>query len=237
MSSALRPLLAQGVLVWALATLVRLWFGTVRVEIRNRERFERYALDPASGNIVAGVWHRNAIFLVYFFRTLGASAAIMVSRSKDGEIAAKVVERLGYATIRGSSSRGGTQALKEMIAWMKATHEKRLCGTPVDGPRGPARVMKKGMLAVAKESGALFVPITCSGSRVLTVAKAWDKTMIPLPFSKMVIDVGEAFRVPADIDEPALEQVRRRAQQTLNAMTDELDRLCGYAPPETKGSD
>jgi lysophospholipid acyltransferase (LPLAT)-like uncharacterized protein len=227
----LKQLATPAVVSWALSTLVRLWFGTVRVELRHRDRFERYAQDPASGNIVAGVWHRNAIFLVYFFRSLGASAAIMISRSKDGEIAARVVQCLGYHTIRGSSSRGGAQALQQMIGWMRATHEKRLCGTPVDGPRGPARVMKKGMLAVARESGALFVPIACSGNRVLTFAKAWDKTMIPLPFSKMVIDFGEPFRVPADIDDGELEQLRRQAEKTLNTMTEELDRLCGYRPP------
>jgi lysophospholipid acyltransferase (LPLAT)-like uncharacterized protein len=215
---------------WALISLVRIWFGTVRVEIRNRDRFERYALDPSSGSIVAGVWHRNAIFLVYFFRMLGPRA-VMVSRSKDGDLAARAVRRLGYITIRGSSSRGGTQALRQMISWMKATHEKRLCGTPVDGPRGPARVVKKGMLAVAKEAGVLFVPIACSGTRVLTFRKAWDKTMIPLPFSKMVIEFGEPIRVPADADDAEMEMVRRRAEQTLNEMTDHLDRICGYVPP------
>lgn len=226
----LKKLATPSIISWALTTVVRIWFGTVRVEILNRDVFERFARDPASGNIVAGAWHRNAVFLFYFFRTLGPRG-VMISRSKDGDIVANVARRFGYTTMRGSSSRGGAQALQQMIAYMKETHEKRLCGTPVDGPRGPARIVKKGMLAVAKESGALFIPIACSGTRVLTFHKAWDKTMIPLPFSKMVIDFGEPFRIAADADDAEMETMRRRAEQMLNDMTDNLDRICGYALP------
>lgn len=233
----LKYFVTPGFVSWLLTTAVRIWFGTVRVEILNRDRFEKIAQDPASGSFVAGVWHRNAVFLVYYFRVLGPNKAIMVSRSRDGDIAARVVQRLGYATMRGSSSKGGARALQQMIRWMKAPDEKRLCGTPVDGPRGPARIMKKGMLALAKEAGVSFVPIACSGTRVITFRKAWDMTMIPLPFSKMVIDVGEPLRVPADADDQALETLRRRAEESLNAMTDALDRRCGYAPPPAKAAD
>jgi lysophospholipid acyltransferase (LPLAT)-like uncharacterized protein len=220
-------ILKSGILSWVLTAVVRLWFGTVRVDILNRTRFEQVTRDPATGNIVAGAWHRNAIFLFYYFRTLGPRG-VMISRSKDGDLVAQVARRFGYTTMRGSSSKGGTQALQQMIAYMKETHEKRLCGTPVDGPRGPARIMKKGMLAVAKETGVLFVPVACSGTRVLTFHKAWDKSMIPLPFSKMVIDFGEPFRVASDADDAQLEILRRRAEQALNDMTDNLDRICGY---------
>ncbi len=226
----LKKLASPRIISWALTTAVRMWFGTVRVEILNRDVFERFARDPSSGNIVAGAWHRNAVFLFYFFRTLGPRG-VMISRSKDGDVVANVARRFGYTTMRGSSSKGGARALQQMIAYMKETHEKRLCGTPVDGPRGPARVVKKGMLAVAKESGALFVPIACSGTRVLTFHKAWDKTMIPLPFSKMVIDFGEPFSIASDADDAEMETMRLRAEQMLNDMTDNLDRICGYALP------
>ncbi len=212
-----------------------MWFGTVRVELFNRERFEKFALDPASGNIVAGAWHRNAVFLFYFFRTLGPRG-VMISRSKDGDIVAHVARRFGYTTMRGSSSKGGARALQEMIAYMKETHEKRLCGTPVDGPRGPARIVKKGMLAVAKEAGVLFVPIACSGTRVLTFHKAWDKSMIPLPFGKMIIDFGEPFRIAVDADDADMEIMRLRAEQSLNDMTDNLDRICGYTVSLSKAN-
>lgn len=225
-----KKIAASSIISWALTAVVRLWFGTVRVELLKRTRFEQYARDPATGNVVAGVWHRNAIFLFYFFRTLGPRG-VMISRSRDGDIVANVAHRFGYTTMRGSSSRGGTRALQQMIAYMKETQEKRVCGTPVDGPRGPARIVKKGMLAVAKEAGVLFVPIACSGTRVLTFNKAWDKTMIPLPFSKMVIDFGEPFHIPPDAADAQMEILRRRAEKTLNDLTDNLDRICGYSLP------
>ena len=224
----LKNLATPSVVSWLLTVLVRLWFGTVRVEIMNQERFERFAQDSSTGNIVGGVWHRNAIFLFYFFRTLGPRG-VMISRSKDGDIVARIARRFGYTTMRGSSSKGGTQALKQMIDYMRATHEKRLCGTPVDGPRGPARIMKKGMLAVAKEAGAAFCPVASSGTRVWTFHKAWDKTMIPLPFSKVVIDFGDIFDIAPDADDAEMEKLRLRAEQTLNDMTDNLDQICGYA--------
>lgn len=148
----LKKLVTTSVVSWALTTLVRMWFDTVRVEILNRERFEKYALNPASGNIVVGAWHRNAIFLFYFFRTLGPRG-VMISRSKDGDSVAHVAHRFGYTTMRGSFSKSGARALQQMIAYMKETHEKRLCGTPVDGPRGPARIVKKGILAGSNDQG------------------------------------------------------------------------------------
>ena len=87
-------------------------------------------------------------------------------------------------------------------------------------------------VAVAKEAGVLFVPIACSGGRVITLRKAWDRTMLPLPFSTMVIDVGEPVEVPPDADAAAMEELRRRVEETLNRMTDALDRHCGYGPPD-----
>ncbi len=231
----LKKLASPRVISWALTSVVRLWFGTVRVEVLNQERFEKYARDPETGNIVAGIWHRNALFLCYFLRTLGPRG-IMISRSKDGDVIAEIARRFGYTTIRGSSSKGGARALHQMIAYMKNTDEKRLCGTPVDGPRGPARSMKNGMLAVAKGAGVLFVPIACSGTRVLTLHKSWDKTIIPLPFSKMIIDFGEPLEIPSDATKAEMEALRLRAEQVLNDMTDHLDRICGYSLPEKEGA-
>jgi lysophospholipid acyltransferase (LPLAT)-like uncharacterized protein len=229
----LKDLASPDVISWVLTTVVRLWFGTVRVELRHRERFEQYARDLSLGNIVGVVWHRNAIFLFYFFRTLGPRG-VMISRSRDGDIIAAAARRFGYTTMRGSSSRGGTQALRRMIAYLADTREKRLCGTPVDGPRGPARVMKKGMLMLARKAGAVVVPVACSGTRVLTLRKTWDKTMVPLPFSKTVIDFGESFAIPADADRDAMEALRRRVEEELNAMTDDLDRICGLKRSEER---
>lgn len=207
--------------------LVRLWFGTVRVEILNRPVYEKYFKDPNSGNVVAGSWHRHAIFLFYFFRTLGPRG-IMISRSRDGELTARIAEHLGYTPVRGSSSKGGVQALSAMADYLKDGREKRLCGTAVDGPRGPARKMKKGMAVLAMQSGSWFVPMACSGTRVMTFKRAWDKTIIPKPFSKVVIDFGEPVKIPEDATDEQFARICRDLEAELNRLTDKVDRKCGY---------
>lgn len=211
----------------AVAWLVRLWFATVRVEIVNREVFDNYFRDDRdTGNVVAGAWHRNAIFFFYYFRRL-KNAAIMVSRSKDGDYAAGVGKSFGYDSIRGSSSQGGGEALTGMIEYMRS-HTPAICGTAVDGPRGPARKLKKGMLVLASQAEAYFIPMACSGNRVITFSKAWDKTILPKPFSKMFLTFGTPVKLPPDISEEDLETVRTNIEKELNAITDQADQLSGY---------
>ena len=213
----------------ALITLLaRIWFGTVRVQVLNREVYEKYFKGDRSGHVVAGSWHRHSIFLFYFFRNLGARA-IMISRSADGELTARIARRLGYTPIRGSSSKGGGQALDAMIQFLNTSKEKRLCGTPVDGPRGPARKMKKGMLALAKETGAVFIPMACSGTRVMTLKKAWDKTILPKPFSRVMVDFDEPVFIPKDMSDADFEKIRLDLENRLDRLTDKVDALCGYS--------
>ena len=106
------------------------------------------------------------------------NACTLISRSKDGDFTARVAELFGYDVIRGSSSKGGHEALMGMVDYMNREPAK-ICGTPMDGPRGPARIMKKGMLVLAKETDSWFIPMACSGTRVITFHKAWNKTIIP----------------------------------------------------------
>ncbi len=213
---------------WLAYTIVRVWFGTVRVKILNPSVYRDYFLKNDTGrNMVAGSWHRHAIFFFYFFRTLGPRG-IMISKSADGEFTAKIAQYLGYTPIRGSSSRGGSAALQRLIEFMQARGEARFCGTAVDGPGGPARVMKTGMLAVAKESGSWFIPMACSGTSVITFPKAWDRTIVPKPFSKVVMDFGKPFVIPRDISRSEMEKLRWRTGVILNKMTDKVDCICGY---------
>ncbi|MCF8025435.1 MAG: lysophospholipid acyltransferase family protein [Desulfobacteraceae bacterium] len=207
--------------------LMRLWFATVRVEVLNRPVYEKYFKDPETGNAVAGSWHRNVVFLFYFFRKLGPRG-IMVSRSRDGELIARAGRYLGYTPVRGSSSKGGLHALSEMIEYLKDGSEKRLCGTAVDGPQGPARKMKKGMAVAAKESGSWFIPVAFSGTRVITFSRAWDKTIIPKPFSKAVVDFGEPVHIPKDASEEEFSRICDDIEKELNRLTDKVDRVCGY---------
>lgn len=207
---------------------VRLWFGTVRIKIINRRIYEEYFLNnKEKGNVVAASWHRHAIFFFYFFRNIKNGVA-MVSRSKDGELIARVGKRFGYYSVRGSSSKGGGEALHAMIDYINKGGAPKICGTAVDGPRGPARVLKKGMLVLAKETGSYFIPLACSGTKVITFHKAWDKTIIPYPFSTVVMEFHDPFIIPKDISEEELENLRVRTEKIFNELTDNVDKIAGY---------
>jgi len=210
------------------AFLARLWFATVKVTIINPQVYDRHFRQTGLPHHVVGAsWHRHAIFLFYFFRNLG-DRLIMISRSLDGEMTAAIARQFGYTPVRGSSSRGGRQALNQMIDIMNKGDKKYLCGTAVDGPQGPPRKLKKGMVALARQTGALFVPMACSGDRVFTFPKAWDSTILPKPFSRMVIGFGEPVTIPEDIGDKELADLCQNLEDKLNHLTDEIDDLCGY---------
>jgi len=228
MSYSLKQRTKAAAIGFLAAWLARVWFATVRVSIVDRNVYDRHFRQTGRPHHVVGAsWHRHAIFLFYFFRNLG-DRLIMISRSLDGEMTANIARRFGYTVVRGSSSRGGHQALKQMVDVMNTSGKKYLCGTAVDGPRGPARVMKKGMVAVARQTGALFVPMACSGNRMITFPKAWDQTILPKPFSRITITFGDPVAIPADLSDSELEAFCQKLEDRLNHLTDEVDRICGY---------
>ncbi|MCP4689955.1 MAG: lysophospholipid acyltransferase family protein [Desulfobacterales bacterium] len=220
---------------WLGAWFIRVWLWTVRVEIIKPPEYHEYVSGHrGKKNAVFGFWHRHIFMMIHPFRKF-KNVAVMISRSRDGEYVARAAERLGYLSVRGSSSRGGRSALRELIRFMTEGDPGKFCVTPMDGPRGPARKLKKGLLYVAKASGSVFVPISCSGTRVFTLKKTWDKTMLPLPFSKVVIEFHPPFTIPADLTDEGMAAAAREIEDALNALTDKLDEKCGYVPMEKEG--
>jgi lysophospholipid acyltransferase (LPLAT)-like uncharacterized protein len=214
--------------VLATSWLVRAWFGSVKFNILNREIYDHFIAGmPRKGNAVVATWHRHVIPIYYFFRSLN-SFLIMGSQSKDGEFATRLGRRFGLQFTRGSSSRGGHGALEEMMAYLRTGPQGKVCSTPVDGPRGPARRLKKGMLILAKETDAFFIPMACSGKRVITFSRAWDQTILPLPFSEMFVDFHPPFKIPRGLSDSELEAWRGKAEDILNQLTDRVDRIVGY---------
>ena len=130
-------------------------------------------------------WHRVQFFLAYPHRR--ENLAVLVSLSKDGELIARVLRRFGLATIRGSSSRGGVQALNEMVETLK--RGTRVAVTP-DGPRGPRWTVHPGAALVALKTGLPVVPVACAARRAL-VFKSWDEYIVPLPFNRIALVHGK----------------------------------------------
>ncbi len=203
--------------------ILNLWFSTCRIKIIGKEIHDRYAMGE--GGAVGATWHRGAIFLVWLFRKI--RPMIMFSRSGDGDLFAGFAEKIGVIPIRGSSSRGGPKALKGMIEFL-AEPGVRKVATVLDGPRGPRCVAKKGMIVLAKEAGVPLVPIMISAYPAITLKKTWDKTMIPLPFSRVTVMYGDPWHIPKDLKSHDLELLRQDVEKTLIEMMHQADRNTGY---------
>jgi len=181
--------------------VVRGLMATCSTRVLGREVKEKY-VDGSGGGFVGVVWHKNFLFALDFFRR--KKIVVMVSRSKDGELVARALHRLGYRTVRGSSSRNGREALAELTDLVRTGWGSAIVA---DGPRGPARQAKVGCVLAARNSGAPLIPWGCHAEPNIT-AKNWDGTMIPKPFARITVAFGDPFYVPAGADRQECESAR-----------------------------
>lgn len=180
--------------------VVRGLMSTCALRILGREVKEKY-VDGAEA-FVGVAWHKDFLFALDFFRR--RKIVVMVSRSKDGELVARALHRLGYRTVRGSSSRGGREALGELTDLVRKGWGSAIIA---DGPRGPARQAKIGCVLAGRNSGAPVIPWGCHAEPSLT-AKNWDRTMIPKPFARITMAFGDPIYVPAGADREQCESIR-----------------------------
>ena len=162
-------------------------------------------------------WHQRQVFFTWSHRD--AEAAVLVSKSKDGEMIAKTMELSRIAAVRGSSSRGGAAAAREMVEILRSGRD---VGITPDGPKGPAREVKEGAVRVAQLAGMPIIPIANALSNKIEIAKAWDRFQVPLPFGRSVVIYGEPVRVAAG-DDLAVKAAELKA--SMDALTAEADRL------------
>jgi hypothetical protein len=184
------------------------------------EGHEHLAAARASGRPILFVfWHNRLLHLCY--RLARERLVMMVSQSRDGDIIARVARDQGIASVRGSSSRGGTAAVRALARAMK---ERGLAGgiTP-DGPRGPRYRLQPGALLAARLAGALIVPVSLGFSRKKEFA-SWDAFQIPRPFARARLVFGEPVAPPADADAAGLEAQRLDLERRLSAVTEVADR-------------
>lgn len=158
---------------------------------------------------IFGIWHCNVYMSPILYR--GMDVYVLISKSKDGDLIDRVVKSFGNRSIRGSTSRGGTSALKAMIR--VARQNSRLAFTP-DGPRGPAFKVQQGIIAAASACGIPIVPAHYESTRQ-KVVKSWDSHRIPLPFGTLINSFGEPIHIPRDLDEDQFEQYRALVEAKL----------------------
>jgi lysophospholipid acyltransferase (LPLAT)-like uncharacterized protein len=198
--------------------LVKALSATYRFRIYNPEN-EQDILDRY-GSLVYASWHQRFFPGITFFSSR-KPIAIMISQSRDGEMIARVVDILGWRSVRGSSTRGGVAALREL---KELARNGFRIGHIVDGPKGPFGSIKPGLLRIAQVAGKPVVP-TITSAQHKWVFNSWDRFMVPKPFSRVIIRFGEPITVPPDLDSDAFEQKRRHIAETMKALYEDTDRI------------
>jgi lysophospholipid acyltransferase (LPLAT)-like uncharacterized protein len=158
---------------------------------------------------VMGFWHGRILPATYYFRRRGI--VVITSENFDGEWIARIIERFGYGTARGSTSRGARRAMLQLVRAMKAG---RPAGFTLDGPRGPARVAQPGAVWLAASTGNPLLPFHLEASSFWSV-RSWDRTQIPRPFSTVALVVGEPIEVAKESRDDVLESARLGLERRL----------------------
>jgi hypothetical protein len=171
------------------------------------------ARRASGGGVVVAIWHGQMLPLVAHHRDQGV--AVLISEHRDGEIIARVVRAFGYATVRGSTSRGGGRALLELVGVLRRGRE--VCVTP-DGPRGPRHAFAPGALIAAQRAGVPLVGVVAHVDRRWQLG-SWDRFEIPKPFARITVAYGEPTPVPGETPREAAAAAPRFA-----AMMQELGR-------------
>ena len=194
----------------------------VKVEGQDRER---EAVARSGGGAVYATWHQR---MPYHFHYFGARhLTMMISQSRDGEYAARVAAWLGFTNVRGSSSRGGSEALKELVQRIK---DGEIAGMLADGPQGPARVAKIGSVVMAKDAGVPLIGVLWGADRCW-IFNSWDRYLVPKPFARVAILYAEPIWIPADAGKDEVEACRRLFEQRLNEGTRWCDEQFGPERP------
>lgn len=218
----LKHRITQALLVWLVAQYIRVVWYTSRWEHRHRER-----VDPvltAGGPIIVAFWHGRLMMTAMLWRQPGQDMYALISEHRDGRLISDAVGHLGIKTVVGSTSKGGSKALREMVQLLKAGN--CLTVTP-DGPRGPSMQAAGGVVQLARLGGAPICPISYSVTRGKH-AKSWDRFLIPYPFTRGVITYGQPITLSKGDD---LDAATAQLEAELVALTREADAACGRETP------
>lgn len=195
-------------------------FATTRIECVNDDRVQALL---RSRHFILAFWHSRILLVSFLYQ--GWGGLILVSRSKDGEFIARVVERQGHTTVRGSTTRGGRQALVQMIRRLKT--ETRPGVIIPDGPQGPRFQVQPGIIALAKKTGLPIIPVTYSARRA-KIFDSWDRFMLPYPFTDCRVVYGTPVCVASGCDRNAEERSRSFLEHELRRITRAADRYFGH---------
>jgi len=201
----------QATLISALGyPVAALLTSTLRWRSEGDEHYD--AVIRSGRQPIMAFWHGRILPATYYFRR--RNIIVITSENFDGEWIAGIIERFGYGTSRGSSSRGAVKALVQLKRDMAAG---KPAAFTLDGPRGPAKIAQAGAIWLAKATGNPIIPFHVEADRYWT-ANSWDRTQIPKPWSTVAIAIGEPFEIAADVDEAGIEAGRQDLESRLRTL-------------------
>lgn len=192
--------------------------------------------DVIGGDIPARYWREDKPFILVFWHNrllmmpycwdYSKPILMLASQHRDGQHIAHVVSHFGIGVTFGSSSKGGSQAIRAMIRALKAGE---WVGLTPDGPRGPRMHASEGVVQIARMTGVDILPVaySCSNRRLLN---SWDRFAVAKPFGRGVFIWGEPIRIPDQTNPEAMEAARKTVEDELNRISGDADRHCGVEP-------
>jgi lysophospholipid acyltransferase (LPLAT)-like uncharacterized protein len=208
--------LRQRIVLWLIGWASYLAISLIGPTLRYSISFEEPPSPPDATHerpVIYSFWHRAVFASTWLWRKAGIG--VMVSRSFDGEYIARIIEKLGFIAVRGSSSRGGASALLGLKSQLE---QGSSVAFTIDGPRGPKYVAKLGPVLLSRASAVPMAAFYVALSDAW-VLNTWDAMMIPKPFSKALARIGAKMRVPADADEAQMAEYHRQLQAALERVT------------------
>ena len=193
---------------------LRALFRTLQIETTGEHFLPRPAQERTP--VIFVFWHGRLLPLIHIHRHQGT--VVLVSEHRDGDYLARLLHHFGFGTVRGSSTRGGVRGLKGLIRAARAGRD--LAITP-DGPRGPDRELKLGVLTVARMTGLPLVPVGVGITSAWRV-RSWDGLLVPKPFSTVQVAYGLPTLVPRNADQAEIDEVAAWLQRSLGDLSDRV---------------
>ncbi len=210
------------------ALLIKLLMMTCRVVKVRGDGGDREALSRSGGGAVYTTWHQRMPYFSHYFRS--RKITILISSSRDGEYAARIAAWLGFNNVRGSSTHGGTRALRELIRMIR---EGGKGGFLADGPQGPARIAKLGAVLAARNSHVPLIPVVWGADRGW-IFNSWDRFLVPKPFARIAVCFAEPLWIPPGAGHAELERYRQLVEDRLNECATWCDIQFGLERPWRK---
>lgn len=201
--------------------LINVLGHTLRWRVEGMNHYD--AIIASGRQPVMAFWHGRILPATFYFRRRGI--VVITSENFDGEWIARIIERFGYGTARGSTTRGGPRAMVQLVRAMKAG---KPAGFTLDGPRGPARVAQPGAVWLAGATGNPILPFHLEAARAWTLG-SWDRTQIPKPFTNVSLVIGEPIDIPSESTDEQLRLARELLEQRLTMLEERARELVSSA--------